>query len=199
MSKYLDPNHIRCSIGLELDPNSFQSRTTLCVLVAKVHNQQTKKSLLAGKELTIIVPATIHSVADPDEVHAPPPPPIKTRARSRWGTIANPDAKIFDSPQQPQVPPWQQNENSFQYVFYLLFVRTHTEFGIKIFEIDILMIFDLLTLSQSHQFDPRMKLQLAICSARHPRRLNMPHDHVWKKNGSTHWAPQVPLSPTPGA
>ena len=81
-------------------------------------------------------------------------------------------------PQQPQVPPWQQNENPFQYVFYLLFVRTHTKFGIKSLKIDILMIFDLLTFSQGHQFDTRMKMLLAFCSARHPRRLDMPHDHV---------------------
>ena len=47
------------------------------------------------------MPATIHSVADPDGVHAPPPPPIKTRARSQWGTIANPHAKVFDPPAAP--------------------------------------------------------------------------------------------------
>ena len=80
-----------------------------------------------------------------------------TRARSRWGAIANPHAKVFDSPSTPQshpgACPWQQNENSVQYVFYLLFVRTHTKFGIKIFEIDMLMIFDLLTSPQGHQFD----------------------------------------------
>ena len=39
------------------------------------------------------------------------------------------------------------------------------------------MIFDLLTLPQGHQFDPNMKMLLAICSARHPRRFNMLHDH----------------------
>ena len=61
------------------------------------------------------------------------------------------------------------------------------------------MIFDLLTLPQGYQFDPRLKMLLAFCSARHPRRLDMPHDNVWKKNGLTHWAPPVPLSPTPGA
>ena len=33
------------------------------------------------------------------------------------------------------------------------------------------MIFDLLTSPQGHQFDPRMKILLAFCSARHPRRL----------------------------
>ena len=59
-----------------------------------------------------------------------------TRARSRWGAIANPLAKVFDSPSTPQshpgAYPWQQNEYSVQYVFYLLFVRTHTKFGIKI-------------------------------------------------------------------
>ena len=75
------------------------------------------------------------------------PLPLKfwTRVRSRWGAIANPQAKVFDSPSilksHPRAWPWQQNENSVQYVFYLLFVRTHTKFGIKIFEIDMLMIF----------------------------------------------------------
>ena len=57
-------------------------------------------------------------------------------------------------------------------------MRTHKEFGIKIFEIDMLMIFDLLTSPQGHQFDPNMKRLLAFCSACHPRRFDMPHDHV---------------------
>ena len=34
------------------------------------------------------------------------------------------------------------------------------------------MIFDL---TQGHQFDPRMKILLAFCSARHPNRFDMPH------------------------
>ena len=109
-----------------------------------------------------------------------------TRACSWWGAIANPLAKVFDSPSTPQSHPgawpWQQNENSVQYVFYLLFVRTHTKFGIKIFEIDMLKIFDLLTSHQGHQFHPRMKMLLAFCSARHPPQFDMLHDHVWKKN-----------------
>ena len=42
-------------------------------------------------------------------------------------------------------------------------MRTHTKFGIKIFEIDMLMIFDLLTLPQGHQFDPKIKMLLAFC------------------------------------
>ena len=57
-------------------------------------------------------------------------------------------------------------------------MRTHTKFGIKIFEIDMLVIFDLLTSPQGHQFDPRMKMLLGFCSARHPRRFDMLHDHV---------------------
>ena len=122
---------------------------------------------------------------------------------SRWGAIVNPHAKVFDSPSTPESHPgaWpsQQNENSVQYIFYLLFVRTHTKFGIKIFEIDMLMIFDLLTSPQGHQFDPRMKILLAFCSARHPRRFDMLHDHVWKKNCLTPWVPPVPKSSTPGA
>ena len=60
-------------------------------------------------------------------------------------------------------------------------MRTHTKFGIKIFEIDMLMIFDLLTLPQGHQFDPRMKMLLAFCSARHPCQFDKPNDHVGKK------------------
>ena len=42
----------------------------------------------------------------------------------------------------------------------------------------MLMIFDLLTSPQGYQFDPRMKLLLAFCSAPHPRRFDMRHDHV---------------------
>ena len=43
----------------------------------------------------------------------------------------------------------------------------------------MLIIFDLLTSPQSHQFDPRMKMLLAFYSARHPRRrFDMPYDHV---------------------
>ena len=60
-------------------------------------------------------------------------------------------------------------------------MRTLTKFGIKIFEIDMLMIFDRLTSPQGHQFDPRMKMLLEFCSARHPPRFDniiMLHDHV---------------------
>ena len=57
-------------------------------------------------------------------------------------------------------------------------MRTYTKFGIKIFEIDMLMIIDLLTSPQGHQFDPRMKMLLAFCSAHHPHRFDMLHDHV---------------------
>ena len=57
-------------------------------------------------------------------------------------------------------------------------MRTHTKFGIKIFEIDMLMIFDPLTSPKGDQFDPRMKMLLAFCSARHSRRFDMLHDHV---------------------
>ena len=40
------------------------------------------------------------------------------------------------------------------------------------------MVFDLLTNPQGQQFDPRMKIVPAFCSARLSRRLDMPHDHV---------------------
>ena len=93
---------------------------------------------------------------------------------------------------RPGAWPWQQNENSVQYVFYLLFVRTHTKFGIKIFEIDMLMIIDPFTSPQGHQFDPRMKMLCSFCSARHPRQFDMLHDHVWKK---IVWPPGYSLCP----
>ena len=42
----------------------------------------------------------------------------------------------------------------------------------------MLMIFDLLTSPQGRQFDPMMKMLLAFCYARHPRRIDMQHNHV---------------------
>ena len=57
------------------------------------------------------------------------------------------------------------------------------------------MMFDILTSSKGHQFDPRIKILLAFSSARHPRRFDMPHDHVWKNVGAS----PAPQSPTPGA
>ena len=41
------------------------------------------------------------------------------------------------------------------------------------------MIFDqVLTSLQGHQFDPRMKILLVFCPARHPSRFDMPDDYV---------------------
>ena len=44
------------------------------------------------------------------------------------------------TPSSPKPHPWAwprwQNENPVWYVLYVSFVRTHTKFGIKIFEID---------------------------------------------------------------
>ena len=66
----------------------------------------------------------------------------QTRTRSRWGAIANlSHAQVFD-PQLPKSPPLWHNpgdriKNSVWYVSDLLFVRTHTMFGIKNFEIDL--------------------------------------------------------------
>ena len=39
----------------------------------------------------------------------------------------------------PRAWPRRQNKNPFWYVLYLSFVRTHTKFGIKIFEIDFVI------------------------------------------------------------
>ena len=38
------------------------------------------------------------------------------------------------------------------------------------------MIFDFLISPQAHQFDPRVKILLAFCSACHPHQFDMPHD-----------------------
>ena len=113
-----------------------------------------------------------------------------------------PTLKFLTPPPAPTSPtPGHDSGNRMKIMFNmflsLLCENTHKEFGIKIFEIDMLMIFDLLTSSQGHKFDPRIKMLLAFCSACHPRRFDMPHDHVWKKN--TPWAPPVPRSHTPGA
>ena len=59
------------------------------------------------------------------------------------------------------------------------------------------MIFDLLTSPQGHQFDPKMKILLAFCCARRPRRFDMPHDHVGKKKFFNPWAPPAPQKSHP--
>ena len=58
----------------------------------------------------------------------------------------------------------------------------------------MLMIFDILTSPQGHQFDPRIKMLLAFCSACHPRRFDMLHDHVWKKKLDPLGTPCAPKS-----
>ena len=124
------------------------------------------------------------------------------RARSRWGAIANPHAKVFDSPKHPQVPTRGMTlatEWKFCSICFLSFICENAhKVWYKIFEIDILMIFDLLTSPQGHQFDPKMKMLLEFCSARHPRRFDMSHDHIWKNKLSPSATP-VPKSPRPGA
>ena len=68
--------------------------------------------------------------------------------RLRWAIKR--DAPVPPSP-TPGAWPRGQNKNPVWYVSFLLFVRTHTKFRIKIFENDCywgLMIFDLLTSPQ---------------------------------------------------
>ena len=45
---------------------------------------------------------------------------------------------LTSAPLNPTTEAWSrwQSKNSFRYVLYLQFVRTHTKFGIAIFEID---------------------------------------------------------------
>ena len=63
---------------------------------------------------------------------------ISTRTRSRLGTITNPHSSSFRHP-PPKVPPLGHDPgdtmiNPFD-MFYNVFVRTHTKFGTKFFEI----------------------------------------------------------------
>ena len=91
---------------------------------------------------------------------------------------------IFFTPPAPRSPtPGQDLGNRMKILFnmffiFFIFVRTHTKFGIKIFEIDMLMIFELLTSAKVTSYYPRMKMLLAFCSACLPRRFEMLHDHV---------------------
>ena len=43
-----------------------------------------------------------------------------------------------------------------------------------------LMVLDLLSPPQGHQFDPRVKIFIVSWSADHPHRFDMPHDRVQK-------------------
>ena len=63
----------------------------------------------------------------------------------------------------------------------------------------MLMIFDLLTSPQGDQFDPRMKMLLAFCSAVIPIDLICYMTMFEKKNCLTPWVPPVPPSPSRGA
>ena len=108
------------------------------------------------------------------------------------GHHRNPHAKVFDSPKHPQVPPRDMTLATECSICFLSFICENThKVWYKIFKIELLMIFDLLTSPQGHQFDSRMKMLLAFCCACHPRWFDMPHDHVWKKN----WTPGHPQCP----
>ena len=95
----------------------------------------------------------------------------------------------------PGTWPRRQNENPVWYVLYLSFVRTHTKLGIKIFEIDMVTEFNDIwpfDLTPRSPVDHRMKILLAFCSSRHPRRFDMPHEHVWN---FFFWSPGHPQGP----
>ena len=134
---------------------------------------------------------------------------MKTRTHSIWGAIANPHTKAFDPPPPctPKSHPWgmiQATEWKFCSICFLFFICEYTH---KVWlkknknwhDYQNLMIFDLLTSPQGHQFDHRMKILLAFRSACHSHRFDMPHDHVWKKKKKTIFftplgTPSAPIS-----
>ena len=61
-----------------------------------------------------------------------------------------------------------------------------------------LIIFDLLTSSQGHPFDPRVNILLASSSSHHPGRFDMTHNHGGKDLFGLQCNPTAP-SPTPEA
>ena len=72
-----------------------------------------------------------------------------TRARCRWGAIANLHAKVFDFPSTPSAflghDPGNRMKILFNF-FFLSFICENThKVWYKIFEIDMVIIFDLLT------------------------------------------------------
>ena len=106
------------------------------------------------------------------------------------------------APQSPTPGAWQRwkNDNPVWYVLYLSFVQHTHSLVYKIFEIDMLIkIWWYLTFWPDP--NPRMKILLAFCSARHPRRFD-----TWQclkkkifMTPSAHPAPKVrPLGHDPG-
>ena len=79
------------------------------------------------------------------------------------------------TPSTPKFHPWGMTP-AMEWKFYSICFLSFICENIKIIEIDMvnLMIFDLLTSPQGHQFDPRMKILLVLCSARHPLLLVIP-------------------------
>ena len=75
-----------------------------------------------------------------------------SHTKSGWiSDFFNPQPPTVPSSPTPRAWPRRPNENPVLYVLYLSFVRRHTKFGLKIFEIDFvieillyLMILDLL-------------------------------------------------------
>ena len=61
------------------------------------------------------------------------------------------------------------------------------------------MIFDLLTSPQGCQFDRRVNILIAFCSALHPGQFDMSHNHVRKNKILIPWAHPASQSFTPGA
>ena len=59
--------------------------------------------------------------------------------RSRWGAIANPHIQVFD-PSTPKSRPGYDPGDRMKILFDIFHIfYTHTKFGIKLFEIDIVI------------------------------------------------------------
>ena len=91
-------------------------------------SKSTNEKVVAGRERVNHYSACNNTCSGGSRWGSCPPPPIKTRARSRWGTIANPHAKVFDPP--PPSSPNSHPGNGMKILlnmFSIFYLWEHTQ------------------------------------------------------------------------
>ena len=115
-----------------------------------------------------------------------------------------PTLKFLTSPAPCSLIPGHDFGNRIKLLFnmfsiFFIFVRSHTKFGIKIFEISMLMIFDLLTSPKVTSLTIGLKCNLHCVLLVMPVDLTCYMTMFEKYECLTPWIPPVPQSPAPGA